>query len=82
LVREVTKVLASRVTGAGLVSHERQLSELTSARAALAAMRREDRPELVAEHLRAAASGLDRIVGRVGAEDYLDVVFSSFCIGK
>lgn len=82
LIKEVTEVLGSRVTGAGLVSHERQLSELMVARAALAAMRREDRPELVAEHLRAAASGLDRMVGRIGAEDYLDVVFSSFCIGK
>ncbi|MDP2212578.1 tRNA uridine-5-carboxymethylaminomethyl(34) synthesis GTPase MnmE [Phenylobacterium sp.] len=39
-------------------------------------------PELAAEDVRLAARALDRITGRVGAEDVLDRVFSSFCIGK
>jgi len=38
--------------------------------------------ELVAESLRRAGSCLDRLLGTIGAEDYLDVIFSSFCIGK
>ena len=39
-------------------------------------------PELVAEHVRSALYALDRLVGRVDAEDILDGIFSSFCVGK
>lgn len=39
-------------------------------------------PELAAEDLRLAARALERITGRIGAEDVLDLIFSSFCIGK
>lgn len=39
-------------------------------------------PELAGEDLRLAARALGRITGRVDVEDILDVVFSSFCIGK
>ncbi len=39
-------------------------------------------PELAAEDLRLAARAMERITGRIGAEDVLDVVFGSFCIGK
>jgi tRNA modification GTPase len=38
--------------------------------------------ELIAEHLRLAASGLGRLTGRVDVEDILDVIFRDFCIGK
>lgn len=38
--------------------------------------------ELAGEDLRLAARALGRITGRVDVEDILDVVFSSFCIGK
>ncbi|HEY3797924.1 MAG TPA: tRNA uridine-5-carboxymethylaminomethyl(34) synthesis GTPase MnmE [Caulobacteraceae bacterium] len=38
--------------------------------------------ELAAEDLRLAARQLARVTGYIGAEDVLDVVFSSFCIGK
>jgi tRNA modification GTPase len=39
-------------------------------------------PELAAEDLRLAARALERITGRIGAEDVLDLIFASFCIGK
>ena len=39
-------------------------------------------PELAAEDARLAGRALERITGRIGAEDVLDVIFSSFCIGK
>jgi tRNA modification GTPase len=37
---------------------------------------------LAAEELRLAARALGRITGRVDVEDVLDVIFTSFCIGK
>jgi len=60
--------------------HERLLADalghLSAARA------RMFEPELGAEDLRLASRALERITGRIGSEDILDVIFSSFCIGK
>ncbi len=39
-------------------------------------------PDLAVEDLRLAARALERVSGRIGAEDVLDRVFASFCIGK
>lgn len=41
-----------------------------------------ERIEIVAEELRAATYALDSMLGKVGVEDVLDEVFSSFCLGK
>ncbi|SCY26003.1 tRNA uridine-5-carboxymethylaminomethyl(34) synthesis GTPase MnmE [Paracoccus tibetensis] len=82
LTEELRKRLEQRVAGAGLVTRERQVFELEQAVRALGALSAEGRSEVVAEHLRAASSSLDRLVGKISADDYLDVVFSSFCIGK
>jgi tRNA modification GTPase len=38
--------------------------------------------ELAAEDLRTAAASIGKVTGRVSSEDVLDVVFSTFCIGK
>ena len=38
--------------------------------------------ELIAEDLRAAATTLGQLTGRVDVEDILDVIFRDFCIGK
>lgn len=38
--------------------------------------------ELAAEDLRIAAREIGKIIGDVGVENILDVIFSSFCIGK
>ncbi len=38
--------------------------------------------ELSAEDLRRAAFSLGKIIGKIGVEDILDKIFSSFCIGK
>lgn len=73
--------LSQRAAGAALVSHERQLNALLDARGALD-IPQECPAELVAEAIRQASISLDRLLGRIGAEDYLDVIFTSFCIGK
>lgn len=41
-----------------------------------------EEPELAAEDVRLAARALDRITGKIGPEDVLDRIFSTFCIGK
>ncbi|SIQ84692.1 tRNA modification GTPase trmE [Rhizobium sp. RU20A] len=38
--------------------------------------------ELRSEHLRRAATGIGRITGQTNVDDLLDVIFTSFCIGK
>jgi tRNA modification GTPase len=39
-------------------------------------------PELIAEDLRRAAAAMDRVVGRIGAEDVLGEIFARLCVGK
>ena len=81
LLAEIASRLVDRVETAGLVSHQRQLSALLDARSHIEAL--DDLPpELLAESIRACAASLDRLLGRIGAEEYLDVIFASFCIGK
>lgn len=81
MMRALTRALEGRVAGAGLIAHQRQAD---CVRAALAALEGVEAlaSELLAERVREAALALDRLIGKLGAEDYLDVVFSRFCIGK
>lgn len=72
--------LSARVANAGIVSHRRQAESLAEALVALDGPG--DAPEMLAESIRQANLSLSRLVGRIGAEDYLDVIFASFCIGK
>ena len=65
-----------------LIVRERQRQAVAAARAALAVVRPGAEPELAAEDLRAASDALARVTGRIGVEDVLDRLFSSFCIGK
>lgn len=81
LLDMVYDILRERVADSGIVSHKRQAEALQRANASLeldAAMS----PEVIAELLRQAAVSLAEMIGQVGAEDYLDEIFSSFCIGK
>jgi tRNA modification GTPase len=73
--------LRVRAADSGIVAHKRQAEALDRA---LVALRLSENmpPEFVAESLRQAAQALAMMIGRVGAEDYLDEIFSSFCIGK
>lgn len=81
LLNKIYSVLSQKASGAALVSHERQLNALVAAQSAITDVNGLD-PELLAEAIRQASLSLDELLGRIGAEDYLDVIFTSFCIGK
>jgi len=84
LVARVTEALAGGEFPAA--TRERHRRDLAAARGHLArAARALEAPveiELAAEDVRLAARSLERIAGRVDAEDVLDRVFARFCIGK
>jgi tRNA modification GTPase len=68
-----------------LVTRERHRTALRDAGEALRAalrLRPEGREELVAEQVRLATRALERLTGRIGVEDVLEVIFREFCIGK
>jgi len=62
--------------------HRRALEGTVAALDRALAERGCGREELIAEELRAAATTLGRLTGRVDVEDILDVIFRDFCIGK
>jgi tRNA modification GTPase len=68
-----------------LVTRERHRVALQEAALALDGALRlgpQGAEELVAEQIRLATRALERLTGRVGVEDILDVIFRDFCIGK
>ncbi len=87
LVTRVASVLSDRAAQAGTAIRERHaegirraLESLGSARIAIAGG--VGQTELAAEEIQGAIRALDSVVGRVGVENILDEIFSSFCIGK
>ncbi len=62
--------------------HRWALEDTVAALDRALAERGSGRDELIAEELRAAATTLGRLTGRVDVEDILDVIFRDFCIGK
>jgi len=68
-----------------LVTRERHRAALREATEALDGAVRlgpQGGEELVAEQIRLATRALERLTGRIGVEDILDVIFRDFCIGK
>jgi tRNA modification GTPase len=69
-------------TGSLVPNRVRQVDALKDASNFIAEALNGTELDLRAESLRAAASSLGRITGRVDVEQLLDVIFSQFCIGK
>lgn len=81
LLQEVGFRLSKRIAGAGIVSRLRQAEALEHAAAVLEVD--PDCPsELLAEVVRQVLHRLNEVIGRVAPDDYLDEIFSRFCIGK
>jgi tRNA modification GTPase len=87
LIGEVAKVLAQRITSAGLITHERHRIALSNSvanlnRASDSVGAGPDQYDIAAEEMRIAIRSLEAVVGRVDVENLLDEIFSSFCLGK
>jgi tRNA modification GTPase len=87
LVSHVSSVLKNRSAQAGIATRVRHrdamqaaLSSLTTAQEVL--LRGPEFYDIAAEDMRSAIRSLEMLVGRVGVENLLDEIFSSFCLGK
>ena len=81
LLDQIFEILRERVATSGVASHARQAEAMQAAVDALD-MTDNAPPELLAEAMREALHHLQRLVGKVDVDDYLDRVFSTFCVGK
>ena len=77
--RIVAALSAAEFPAATRLRHSERLSE---ARERVVSALATEEVELAAEDVRLAARALAQVTGQIGAEDVLDRVFSSFCIGK
>lgn len=78
--RVVAALSASEFPAATRLRHSERLREARSRLAS--ALANAEEVELAAEDVRLAGRALEQVTGQIGAEDVLDRVFSSFCIGK
>ena len=87
LIQDITGVLSQRSARSGIASRERHRIAMQNAAESIEhAMGKialgEAFYDIGADDLRSAVRALDSIVGRIGVENLLDEIFSSFCIGK
>lgn len=87
LLQHVERVFVGRVSADGVASRFRHKRSLDAAAGSLEnALEQLNRGvefyDIVSEEIRFSLHSLDSLVGRVGVEDLLDEIFSSFCLGK
>lgn len=87
LVTHISDTLKDRSTQVGVATRARHrdmmLAALSSlSEAQLVLQRGTEFYEIAAEDIRSAVRSLEMLVGRVGVENLLDEIFSSFCLGK
>lgn len=87
LIEEVTRILHQKSGSASTITRIRHRVAILAAVRALESAREmvltgSYGEEFVAETLRSAILDMDELVGRIGVEDLLGEIFSSFCIGK
>ena len=87
LLKEVELRLGSLASGAGLATHERHRIAMEISDRSLTAVKillseGPDRYDIAAAELRLGIHALEVLVGRIDAENLLDEIFASFCLGK
>jgi tRNA modification GTPase len=87
LLGRVSDTLARRVAGSGLLNRARHRGAANRALVSLENVAANllhgiGNPEIVAFEIRDVIAALEFLVGKIGVEDLLGEIFSSFCIGK
>ncbi|NSY37399.1 tRNA uridine-5-carboxymethylaminomethyl(34) synthesis GTPase MnmE [Leisingera sp. ANG59] len=87
LVNHVSSVLKTRSAQAGIATRARHRDAMLSALLSLTEaqdilQRGPEFYDIAAEEMRSAIRALEMLVGRIGVENLLDEIFSSFCLGK
>ncbi|WP_281708687.1 tRNA uridine-5-carboxymethylaminomethyl(34) synthesis GTPase MnmE [Phaeobacter italicus] len=87
LVREIGRILKDRAGKAGIATRARHRDAMKAASDRLMSAqeilkRGPEFYDIAAEDMRSAIRSLETLVGRVGVENLLDEIFSSFCLGK
>jgi tRNA modification GTPase len=87
LMDRISAALSDMTQGAGLATHARHRDAMQAALVTLQDAIRfvgagSDHYDIAAEEIRVAIRSLEALVGRVGVENLLDEIFSSFCLGK
>ncbi|MEM0948415.1 MAG: tRNA uridine-5-carboxymethylaminomethyl(34) synthesis GTPase MnmE [Pseudomonadota bacterium] len=87
LMDQIFDVLDARARGAATIARMRQRLAVSAAIPYIAEARKElgvgpTRYEYAADNIHRGVVRLDELIGRVDVENILDVVFSSFCVGK
>lgn len=87
LLSEVEARLGALASGAGLATHERHKVAMEVANQGLSVARGlldagPDHYDIAAAELRLGIHALEVLVGRIDAENLLDEIFASFCLGK
>ncbi|UWQ79304.1 tRNA uridine-5-carboxymethylaminomethyl(34) synthesis GTPase MnmE [Leisingera sp. S132] len=87
LIDHVALVLKNRSAQAGIATRARHRDAMLSAlvnltKAQNILKRGPEFYDIAAEEMRSAIRALEMLVGRIGVENLLDEIFSSFCLGK
>jgi tRNA modification GTPase len=84
LLETLGRLVAERIGTAEstIITRQRHREALLACLASLDRARPGLPLEVVAEELRTASDALARVTGRIDVEDWLDVIFREFCIGK
>ncbi len=87
LITEIREILGARSLSAGLATHERHRVALQEAAdgltSALSLLEHgPDQYDIATEEMQYSIRALEALVGRIDVENLLDVIFSSFCLGK
>ncbi|MBY6140191.1 tRNA uridine-5-carboxymethylaminomethyl(34) synthesis GTPase MnmE [Leisingera daeponensis] len=87
LIDHISSVLKTRSAQAGIATRARHRDAMLSAQISLTEAqdilkRGPEFYDIAAEEMRSAIRALEMLVGRIGVENLLDEIFSSFCLGK
>ena len=87
LLQNIEAVLEELASGAGLATHARHASAMKAARDCIIKTQEllkigPDVYDISAAELRIGIRALEVLVGRIDAENLLDEIFASFCLGK